>query len=138
MLEGTVPLDQSTDFFLHAAGTNAAPQTPDDYHRTIGGSHDMDNPNIHDRTEAWSLKTEELSAFAPDNSRFLSGPGVIPGQSVVSLLQVPTHSQDTSDSRDGEVASFEDQLSAVPDHSSPGDLGELRFCTFCTRTQKLR
>jgi hypothetical protein len=130
-----VPLDQSMDFFPHAAGPSAASGTPEDYYRTIGVSHDMDNPNIHDMTEAWSLKAEEFSAFAPDNSRFLSGPGVVPGEGVVSLPQVPAHSRDTSGSQHDEVASFDDQRSAIPDQSSLGELGELRLCT---RTQKLR
>ena len=123
---GAVPLDQPMEFFPHAAGPSTVSGTPEDYHRIIGVSHDMDNPNIHDRTEAWSLKAEEFSAFPPDSSRFLSGPGVIPGQGVVSL-QVPAHSPDTLGSRHDEVASFDDQRSAIPDQSSPGDLGELRL-----------
>ncbi|KAI9440789.1 hypothetical protein H4582DRAFT_1939406 [Lactarius indigo] len=120
--DGAVPLDQSMDFFPHVAGPSIVSETPEDYHRTIGASHDMDDANIHDRTEAWSLKAEEFSAFAPDSTRFLSGPGVIPGQSVVSLPQDPAHSLDTLDSRHGEVVSFDDQRSAIPDQSSPGEL----------------
>ena len=136
MLENdAVPLDQSMDFFPHAAGQSAASGTPEDSYRTIGVSHDTDNPNIQDRTEALSLKAEEVSTFAHDNRKFLSGPGVVPGEGVVSLPQVPAHGWDTSGSRHDEVASFDDQRSAVPDQSSPGELGKLRLRT---RTQKLR
>lgn len=121
---GAVTLDQSMDFSPHAAGPSVVSGTPGDYHRTIGVSHDMDNPNIniHDRTEAWSLKVEEFSVFAPDSSRFLLGPGVIPGQGAVSLPQVPAHSRDTLGSQHGEVVSFDEQRSAIPDQSSPGEL----------------
>ncbi|KAI9451944.1 hypothetical protein BJY52DRAFT_1295769 [Lactarius psammicola] len=119
---GAIPLDQPMDFFPHAAGPSAVPGTAEDYHQAIGVSHDMDDPSIHDETEAWSLKAEEFSPFAPDSSRFLSGPGVIPGQGVVSLPPVPAHSLDTLSSRHGEVVSFDDQRSAIPDQSSPREL----------------
>lgn len=119
---GAVPLDQSMDFFPRAAGPSAAPGTPEDHHQTTGVSHDMNSPNIH---ETWSLKAEEFSA---DHNKFLSGPGVIPAQGVVSLPQVPAQSQDTSGSRNGEMVSFDDQRSPVPDQSSPGELGEPRLC----------
>lgn len=130
MLEtGAVPLDQSIDFFPSAAGPSAASGTPEDYHRTIGVAHDTDDPNMRDRTEAWSLKAEEFSTFTPDSTRFLSGPGVIPGQGVVSLSPVPAHSRDTTGSQNGEVVSFDDQRSAIRDQLSPGEQGELRLCT---------
>jgi hypothetical protein len=115
---GAVPPDQSMDFLPHAAGPSAASGTPED-HRTIGVSHNEDSPNVHDRTGVWSLKAEEFSTFSPDSSRFLSGPGVIPGQGVVSLSPVPTHSRDKLGSPDNEASLFDDQRSAIRDQSSP-------------------
>jgi hypothetical protein len=111
------------DFLPHAAGPSAASGTPED-HRTIGVSHNEDSPNVHDRTGVWSLKAEEFSTFSPDSSRFLSGPGVIPGQGVVSLSPVPTHSRDKLGSPDNEASSFDDQRSAIRDQSSPREQGE--------------
>lgn len=127
MLEtGAVHSDQSMDFFPHTAGPSAASGIPED-HRTIGVSHDKDSPNVHDRTEVWSLKAEELSAFTPESSRFLSGPGVIPGQGMLSLSPVLADGRDTVGSPDDEAVSFDDQRSATRDQSSPRELGELRL-----------
>ena len=114
-------------FFPNAAGPSAAPGTPEDYHGTIRVAHDTDDPNTHDTTEAWSLKAEDFSTFASDSTRFLSGPGVIPRQGVVTLSPVPAHSRDTSGSQNGEVVSFDDQRSATRDQLSSGEQGELRL-----------
>ena len=113
------------DSFPH---TSAASEIPED-HRTIGVSHDKDSPNVHDRTDVWSLKAEELSVFTPDSSRFLSGPGVIPGQGVVSLSPVLADGRETVGLPDDEAVSFEDQSSAIRDQFSLRELGELRLCT---------
>lgn len=115
---GAVLSDQSMNFFPRAAGPTAASGTPEN-HRTIGVSHDKDSLNVHDGTEVWSLKAEEFSAFSPDSSRFLSGPGVIPGQGVVSLSPVPGPSRDKLGSPGDEAVSFDDQRSAIRDQSSP-------------------
>lgn len=134
MLEtGAVLSDQSMNFFPRAAGPTAASGTPEN-HRTIGVSHDKDSLNVHDGTEVWSLKAEEFSAFSPDSSRFLSGPGVIPGQGVVSLSPVPGPSRDKLGSPGDEAVSFDDQRSAIRDQSSPREQGEPRLST---NTEKL-
>lgn len=115
------------DYFSPAAGPSAVSGTPEDYHQTIEVSHDPDNPSIDGRAETCSLKAEEFSASAPDSSRFLSGPGVIPGQGVVSLSPVPAHSRDTLDSQHGDAVSFDDQRPAIRDQFSPGEQGALKL-----------
>ena len=61
----------------------------------IDVSHDTETQTILNQTPAWPPETEEFMAFSSESGNFLLGPGVIPVQDAMPMLQAVGHEQDT-------------------------------------------
>lgn len=91
---GHVGVDPSLDSSPDAARPSTHSGTLGDY-QMIGVSHDLDSQSIVSKTPAWSSETGEFMGFPSESGKYLSGPGVIPVQGVMSVPQAIDQGPDT-------------------------------------------
>src|SRR6266581_6685494 len=123
------PGEVGTDPMQHTSPVAAAPSTvsgtSEDF-QTIGFHPDtksQDILNIND-TGVRPPKTDELMTSAANSSRFLAGPGVIPAQGAVTMLQAIDQGQDNGTPPLDQVALSDDRDFVAMDQLPPEEQGD--------------
>lgn len=123
------PGEVEADPMQHSSPVAAAPSTmsgtSEDF-QTIGFQPDTRSQDILNDTGVLPPTTDELMTFAANSSRFLAGPGVIPAQGAVTMLQGIDKGQDNGTPPLDQVTLSDDRDSVAMDQLPAEEQGDSR------------
>ena len=121
------PGQVGTDPMQHTSPVAAVPSTvsgtSEDF-QTIGVQPDTKSQDVPNDTAVWPPETDELTTFAANSSRFLAGPGVIPAEGAMTVLQVVDQGQDNGTPPLDQMALSDDRDFVAMDQLPPEEQGD--------------